>query len=91
MAGALPPDLKPRCQENDNFVARNEAFREGAGLGVKRISLILSILIWRARQGSEGHCPLCTERRGQLQQEATATRDLRDHLTVMRELRFRAS
>lgn len=49
---------------------------------MKRLSLILGVLSWRARQGSEGDCPLCTEMSWHLQQDrATATGDLRDHLT----------
>lgn len=73
-------------------VVTKEELREGAGLGV---SLILGMLSWTARQGSEGDAPLCTEGGWQPQREgATAMGELKDRLTdegavlLMRELRL---
>ena len=70
--------LKLRGQENSDFVTKEE-LREGAGLGV---SLILGMLSWMARQGSEGDALLCTEGSWQPQREgATAMGELKDRLT----------
>ena len=60
-------------------VVTKEELREGAGLGV---NLILGMLSWTARQGSEGDAPLCTEGSWQPQREgATAMGELKDRLT----------